>query len=99
MPAGKVKKSSCSHKVKRLDGFGREFKFHLPGEVTETRSWSGLVVTFICFILIIFYSLMQMIKFAEFGEPIIMVSVRDSFLDADYKFSSDQGFLARLRFV
>lgn len=92
MPAGKVKKGNCSHKVKRLDGFGREFKFHLPGGVTEKRSWSGLVVTLICSFLIIFYSLMQLIKLLEFGEPTIMVSVRDSFLDADYKFSSDQGF-------
>ena len=40
-------------------------------------------------VVIIWYALMQINRLSEYGEPAIMVSVRDSFFDADYEMTTD----------
>ena len=84
----KTKKKSnlkvCSTKVKNLDAFGEPFMFLLPEGQKTKQSWSGLITTVICVTVVIFYGLMQLFKLLEFGEPTIMVSVRDSYYDTDF---------------
>ena len=87
-----TKRKNCRDKAKRLDSFGHSFQFLLPGAETAKRSWSGLTVTIICMILIIFYGSMNLIRLLEFGEPTIMVSVRDNYISADQQFTSNEGF-------
>ena len=36
---------------------------------------------------------MQLVKLNAFAEPQIMVSVRDSFLDTDFEFTTDDGLM------
>ena len=36
---------------------------------------------------------MNLIRLLEFGEPTIMTSVRDSYFDTDYEFTSDEGLM------
>lgn len=74
-----------------MDVFGHSFHFRLPGDVIEQKSWSGLAITLICMILIIFYSSMNLIRLIEFGEPTIMVSLRDSFLDTEFQLTTKEG--------
>ena len=44
--------------------------------------------------IIIWYFLMQMIRLYEYGEPSIMVTVRDSYFDSDFELNTEeQGFM------
>ena len=74
-----------------MDGFGRSFQFRLPDGALAKKSWLGLFVSVIAITFIVFYAGMQLIRLHMYGEPSIMVSVRDSFYDTDFKFTSEQG--------
>ena len=89
---GKGKKSFFN-KLKSLDSFGQSFNFVLPEGGRSKKTWVGCVATFITLFLTIFYGSLQFIKLINFGEPTIMVSVRDSFLDTDFEFTTEDGLM------
>ena len=51
------------------------------------------MLTFIMIFIIIWYTMMQFLRMNDYGEPSIMVSIRDSALTDDYEFSTDKGLM------
>ena len=51
------------------------------------------MVTLIAILILIFYAGLQLMRLTGFGEPQIMLSVRDSYYDTDFEFSSDDGLM------
>ena len=80
-------------RVKRLDGFGQSFQFLLPDGQKTKKSLAGLFLTVTMIFLLIWYSLMQIIRLTEYGEPSIMVSERDSHFTAEFELTSEEGFM------
>lgn len=74
-----------------MDGFGEHFQFMLPHGQHKMTTWCGLFFTVTAIVIILFYAAMNLIKLLEFREPTIMMSVRDSYLDTDFEFTSEQG--------
>ena len=65
----------------------------MPDGKKSKKSFSGCLVTLLAVIILIFYAGLQYMRLVGFGEPQIMLSVRDSFYDTDFEFTSNDGLM------
>ena len=83
--------NNCTSKVHKIDQYGRAFSFYLPGGKKSQKSFHGCWISVVSLFIVIFYSMMQLMKLMEFGDPSIMVSSRDAYFDTDYELNTDTG--------
>ena len=72
-----------------VDQFGESFSFKLPNGKETHRTWLGFVVSFFIFGVLAVYSSMKGAKVTGYGDSQIIQSVKDSFFDAEFKWTSD----------
>ena len=79
------------NKIMKLDWFGKDFNFRLPGGKKQKQSCHGVCVTVFIIFLVIFYAAMQFFKLKDYQDPSIMVSTRDAHFDQTYEFTEESG--------
>ena len=72
-----------------LDRFGRSFKWNLPGKRETLGTPFGASITISMFCVLVFYGIMQMHRLIQFGETIVMSSVKDSYYTMHQAFPED----------
>ena len=73
----------------KFDSFGQGFRWNLPGGRETLGTSFGATISILMSCILIFYGILQMHRLIEFGETIVMTSVKDSYYTYQDEFPND----------
>ena len=88
--AGKL--HSMARKFKSIDQFGDEFEMQIDGELSNTTSYMGTILTIIFVILIATFAYSKIMVLVDMGDVTVVGSTADDYFTDDDHFDSENGF-------
>ena len=90
-----LKKTSCyklQETILRVDVFGETFSFKLPDGNDAYRTWIGLFMTLLLYMVLLTYAGLKWDKVYNFGDSNVLEYYEPGFFDHEYIFDSDNDF-------
>ena len=81
-----------ARKFKSIDQFGDEFEMQIDGELSNTTSYMGTILTIIFVILIATFAYSKIMVLVDMGDVTVVGSTADDYFTDDDHFNSEKGF-------